>query len=95
MASELREKVNIHMRLRGFRKIRYMGFLASRGKAQRLAKIRAALKTEPPENPHKDETLRERILRRTGADIALCPFCEKGHMEHTGVEIPPKTCRPP
>jgi hypothetical protein len=79
----------------GFRKIRYMGFLSSRGKAGRLGKIRAALKTEPPENPHKDETLRERILRRTGSDITLCPFCEKGHMERTGVEIPPETCRPP
>jgi len=63
----------------GFRKIRYMGFLASRGKADRLTKIRAALKTEPPENQHKDETLRERILRRTGTDIALCPNCKKGN----------------
>jgi len=84
-----------HILPSGFHKIRYMGFLSARNKKQKMKKIRAALKTEAPENPHSDETLPERILRRTGTDITLCPQCKKGHLQAATIIKPAKTNRPP
>jgi len=71
-----------------------MGFLASRNKKTNLEKIRTPLSAEAPENPHKNETLSERILRRTGTDITLCPHSKKGHLQEATMIAPAKTNRP-
>ena len=47
-----------------------------------LAAIRKAIHVEPPNTPEK-ESLVERVLRRTGVDITLCPYCGKGHLQKT------------
>ena len=47
-----------------------------------LAAIRQALHTEPPPAP-APESLIDRIQRKTGVDITLCPNCGKGHLRKT------------
>jgi len=60
-----------------------------------LAAIRKALHVEvpPPAGPELvegvKESLAERILRRTGVDITLCPHCGKGHLQRTDRLIMP------
>jgi len=73
----------------GFRKIRYYGWLSAAKRKKALPAIRAALDAAIPE-PEPDEPLPERILRRTGIDITLCPNCHKGHLRNTGITVPPK-----
>ena len=63
----------------GFHKIRHFGWMAAANRKSILAAIRATLHVDPPSPPVK-ESLVERILRRTGKDITLCPHCGKGHL---------------
>jgi len=71
----------------GFHKIRYFGWMAGAHRQASLAAIRKALNVAPApsgvEGPSQ-ETLAERILRRTGLDITCCPHCGKGHLQRTG-----------
>ena len=53
-----------------------------------LAAIRQAIHVEPPQAPEKD-SLAERVLRRTGMDITLCPHCGKGHLRKTDRRLLP------
>ena len=71
-----------HILPNGFHKIRYFGWMTAPNRKAILAAIRAALHVEPPPPPAK-EPLPERILRRTGVDITLCPHCGKGHLQRT------------
>ena len=73
----------------GFQKIRYYGWLSAAKRKQALPAIRAALNVSAPQ-PEPDESLAERILRRTGIDITLCPHCGKGHLRQTGRTIRPQ-----
>lgn len=84
-----------HILPSGFRKIRYAGFLAAINRGEKLPAIRAALQVDAPENPYGDETLPERILRRTGVDITFCPHCKRGHLQliETPASLP--TGKPP
>jgi predicted RNA-binding Zn-ribbon protein involved in translation (DUF1610 family) len=66
----------------GFHKIRYYGWMAAAQRKKILAAIRKAIHAPPPPEPAK-ETLAERILRRSGVDITLCPHCGKGHLQRT------------
>jgi len=66
----------------GFHKIRYFGWMAAAHRKEILAAIRKAIHAEPPPEPAK-ESLAERVLRRTGVDITLCPHCGKGHLQRT------------
>lgn len=72
----------------GFHKIRYFGWMAAVNRKAIIAAIRKAIHAEPPPPPKK-ESLAERILRRTGADITLCPHCGKGHLQRTNRLILP------
>jgi len=72
----------------GFHKIRYFGWMAAGNRKAIIAAIRKVLHVEPPKTPEK-ESLVERVLRRTGVDIALCPHCGKGHLQKTGRKIMP------
>ena len=80
----------------GFHKIRYFGWMAAVHRKAILAAIRKALHVESPpalsavEGPAPaKESLAERILRRTGVDITLCPHCGKGHLRRTAQLILP------
>ena len=72
----------------GFHKIRYFGWMAAVHRKEILAAIRKAIPAEAPPPPAQ-ETLPERILRRTGVDITLCPHCGKGHLQRTDRLIMP------
>jgi len=83
----------------GFHKIRYFGWMAAVNRKAILAAIRQALSVPPVqgsvEGPARKESLPERILRRTGVDITLCPHCGKGHMKRTDRLILPHRGQPP
>ena len=76
----------------GFHKIRYFGWMAAAQRKTILAAIREALHAETPPTPSAiegppqpaKESLIERILRRSGVDITLCPHCGLGHLVKTG-----------
>ena len=72
----------------GFHKIRSFGWMAAVHRKAILAAIRQAIPAEAPPPPAK-ESLAERVLRRTGVDITLCPHCGKGHLQRTDRLIPP------
>jgi len=84
-----------HILPSGFRKIRYMGFLSAYHRGDALPAIRKALHADAPVNPHADESLPERILRRTQVDITLCPRCQQGHLQPTDILIPAPPDKPP
>jgi hypothetical protein len=77
-----------HILPRGFRKIRYYGWLSAPRRKAALPAIREALHAPPPV-PQPEQTLAERILQRTGVDITLCPHCRRGHLHRTAIVIPP------
>lgn len=73
----------------GFHKIRYFGWMAAGNRQTTLAAIRQALHAEPPPPAPAKASLAERILRRTGLDITLCPHCGQGHLVKTGRQLIP------
>ena len=78
----------------GFHKIRYFGWMAAVNRKAILAAIRQAIHVEPPALSVK-ESFAERILRKTGVDITLCPHCGKGHLRKTERQILPIRCKSP
>ena len=78
----------------GFHKIRYFGWMAAVNRKTILAAIREAIHAEPPPLPAK-ESLTERILRRTGVDITLCPHCGIGHLRKTDCRLIPNRGQSP
>lgn len=78
----------------GFHKIRYFGWMAAANRKAILAAIRHAIHVEAPPAAAK-ESLAERIWRRTGVDITLCPHCGKGHLRKTDKRILPIRCLSP
>jgi len=71
----------LHVLPKGFKKIRYFGFLSPRFKSENIKIIRELMNEDPelyglPE----DETVEEMMLRLTGVDIRKCPKCGKGRM---------------
>ena len=63
----------MHILPKGFVKIRYYGIMSNRYQKQ------TAMYRKPQSKPDL-ETITQRILRLTGFDICLCPFCKKGQM---------------
>lgn len=78
-----------HILPKGFKKIRFYGWLSASNRNRHLPAIREALNVPPPK-PEPKLTLPEIILQRTGIDITLCPHCRKGHLRLTSREIPKK-----
>jgi hypothetical protein len=80
----------LHVLPKGFQRIRHVGFLASRCKTADLARCRLLLGAEPPA-PRLKLTVREWMLKLTGADVDLCPACG----EHALIRQPiPPNLRP-
>jgi hypothetical protein len=79
----------------GFHKIRYFGWMAAAHRKAILAAIRKVLHVEVPSPAGPElvegvkESIAERVLRRTGVDITLCPHCGKGHLCKTDRLIMP------
>jgi hypothetical protein len=86
-AEEFIRRFLLHIIPDSYKRIRHFGFLANRCKKQELRKCRELLGLcpEPPQIP--EETLREKMLRLTGADITECPRCKQGHMKRV-MELP-------
>jgi hypothetical protein len=82
----------LHVLPKGFTRIRHYGFLASRGKRERLAAVRRALSVPEPE-PLEVESVEAFLLRVVGIDIHRCPHCGAGRMRVVA-EIAPQR-RPP
>jgi hypothetical protein len=71
----------LHVLPKGFRKIRYFGFLSPRYKTQNIKTIRELVNKDSEGYAFpKDESVQEMMLRLTGIDIKRCPKCKKGRM---------------
>ena len=68
-----------HILPRGFKKVRFYGWMSSARRKHILPKIREILNVEAPE-PMPDENPAERLFRRTGLDVSCCPVCSKGKL---------------
>ena len=77
----------LHVLPRGFVRIRHFGFLASRCKADALARCRELLGAAPASPPEEPKTAVDRVLLLTGEDLTRCPRC--GHRPLISVEIEP------
>jgi hypothetical protein len=73
----------------GFHKVRYFGWMTAVTRKDILVAIRHALHVVPQTADPAKESLVERILRRTGVDITLCPHCGKGRLRKTDRSITP------
>ncbi len=79
-ADEFIRRFLLHVLPRGFTKIRYFGFLAHRNKDQKITLIRKLLGENKAEPEKISRTIQQIMLRLTGKDITLCPYCKKGHL---------------
>jgi len=80
-AEEFIRRFLLHVLPKGFRKIRYFGFLSPRYKTQNIKTIRELMNADPEGYAFpKDESIQEMMLRLTGTDIKRCPKCKKGRM---------------
>ncbi len=70
-------------------KIRYYGFLANACKKKAILLIRRLLGKDMKVKQFVKETIREKVLRLTGHDIQLCPFCKLGKMVTVGEILSP------
>jgi len=94
-AGEFIRRFLLHVLPRGFVRIRHYGLLAARNVHTRLVQARELLaprsKTEPCD-ADSDTDRRvpwwERLLRLTGIDVMLCPFCSEGRLVRTPVAMP-------
>jgi len=73
----------LHVLPKGFVRIRHYGLLANRSRKRKIALCRALLSAPEPQAPNK-ETVPEKLLRLTGADILRCPACDQGAMVVVG-----------
>jgi len=80
-AEEFIRRFLLHVLPKGYRKIRYFGFLSARYKTQNIKTIRE-LMHEDPENYafSQNESIQNMMLRLTGTDIRQCPKCKKGRL---------------
>lgn len=68
-----------HILPKYFVKIRHYGFLQNHGKHQRLLLIQQQLSLVPQAKVAK-KTVGERLLKKYGTDISICPCCGEGKM---------------
>jgi hypothetical protein len=81
----------------GFHRIRHIGFLANRYRAEKLALCRQLLAAPPPAAAPDDaspQRWQDRLRELTGQDVEVCPCCG-GRMVTCGVVKPQPPPRPP
>lgn len=69
----------LHVVPKGFMRIRSFGFLASACKAKNVAIIRQILDYQPKTEDEEVNT-KNLMLKLTGIDIDVCPYCQKGQL---------------
>jgi len=79
----------------GFHRIRHIGFLANRYRAEKLALCRKLLAAPPPapDDP-SPRRWQDRLRELTGQDIEVCPCCG-GRMGTCDILRPQPPPRPP
>jgi hypothetical protein len=70
----------LHVLPEGFRRIRYYGFLATRARGERLARIREYFRLKAPEKKKGTRTCVEIVKELTGFDPLQCPLCKLGRL---------------
>ena len=86
-ATEFIRRFMLHVLPQGFRRIRYVGLLAARGQASRLARARAFFRLRPLRAIREMEQTRtwvDIIKELTGKDPLLCPACQEGRLQPAG-----------
>jgi hypothetical protein len=93
-AGEFIRRFLLHVLPRRFVRIRHFGLMAARNVHTRLARARTLLTPEPTtrsseRTAHSDcpEPWWKRLLRLTGVDVMLCPFCGDGRMIRTPIAL--------
>ncbi|MBL8471271.1 MAG: transposase [Rhodocyclaceae bacterium] len=84
----------LHVLPAGFTRIRHIGFMANRSKAQCLATARAALALPKPPPP-ATESVAAFMLRVSGTDPRRCPVCGAGRLAVIAVQSPLRAHRAP
>ncbi len=87
----------LHIRPKGFRRMRHYGILSNAAKTKALAACRQSLCPHDAPKPKKDKKqLREAALQRLwqGRDPNHCPCCKAGTMLRIGL-VPPQARAPP
>lgn len=91
-AGEFIRRFFLHVLPFRFMKIRYYGFLANSCKRKAVLLIRRLIgKAVKTWQQVGKETTQEKVLRLTGRDILLCPYCKEGRMRFRGTLVPANT----
>ena len=80
-AVEFIRRFLLHVLPDGFVKIRYFGFMAHRNKKTCITLIRELIGPDKTVESTAPETVAEMMIRVTGIDITLCPYCRQGHLK--------------
>jgi hypothetical protein len=79
-ATECIRRFLLHVRPRGFQRLRHDGLLGHRCRAQTLTACRRVLHVPPP-RPRPLETTQALRQRLTGTDMPPCPQCRQGRLQ--------------
>ena len=83
----------LHVVPQGLQRLRHIGFLANRCKAQALRQCRQLLNQPAPPIPQK-KTLAEWMWQWTGTDVTRCPHCGHGPLQRIPLAtLPPRAGR--
>jgi hypothetical protein len=78
-ADEFIRRFLTHILPKGFRRIRYYGFLVNSQRKSQLTCCRALLNLSDPDKPYIEEM--DRLLTRLGVEPNLCPVCGQGTLQ--------------
>ena len=84
-SQEFSRRFMMHVLPRGFRKIRFYGFLSNRSKEASLCMIRNLLKCEKREASLKDKSAAQIMLIKYGHDCSKCSNCGSSNISITNV----------
>jgi hypothetical protein len=93
-AHEFIRRFLLHVVPHGLQRLRHIGFLANRCKAQALRQCRHLLNQPAPPPPQK-KTIAEWMWQLTGTDVTRCPHCGHGPLQRIPLaSLPPRAGRP-
>lgn len=95
--TEFLRRFCLHIRPKGFRRMRHYGILSNALKTAALEACLQSLRPKDPPKPKKDKKqLRQEALQRLwkDRDPDLCPCCQSGRMLRIGI-VPPQARDPP
>jgi Putative transposase/Transposase zinc-binding domain len=93
-AHEFIRRFLLHVVPHGLQRMRHIGFLANRCKAQALRQCRQLLHQPEPPRPQK-KTVAEWVWQWTGTDVTRCPHCGHGPLQRIPlVALPPRAGHP-